>query len=336
VVRNIHQGSIAAGGRSLRLTVMVVIIWLCGNGLEAGARESMLYPSGPVAERIAGLWWEMLLVYGSVFGISLLLLVLALLSRRRERPVLGTRFVLFAGIVMPTVILVVMLISTIRTTVELGNVPAGFHIKVNSHHWWFAVEYPEHGIVDANEIHIPVGTVVQFDLQSDGAVHSFWVPQLGGKRDMLPDHPTQLRLMADQPGVFRGTCTEYCAGPHALMAFRVVAHAPDQFEQWLGERSQPPPEPTVPLLVQGRRVFLEGGCAACHSIRGLSKSQVGPDLTHLGSRRTLGAGTVRHTLGTLSGWIADPQPIKPRSLMPPSYLPPEDLHALATYLRSLK
>ncbi len=162
-------------------------------------------------------------------------------------------------------------------------------IDVTSHHWWFEVRYPDRGIVDANEIHIPVGKVVQFELLSRGAVHSFWVPRLGGKRDMLPDHPLELRLSADRPGVYRGTCTEYCVGPHALMAFRVVAHEPEDFERWLLYHEKPPHPPTDPLLLKGRDVFLNEGCAACHSIRGLSKSDTGPDLTLLGSRRTLGA-----------------------------------------------
>ena len=300
------------------------------------ARESMLYPAGPAAERIAGLWWEMLVVYGIVFLITMMLVVLALLARRREHPVLGSRFVFISGIGIPFIILMVMLVSAIRATVELGKIPVDFQIKIVSHHWWFAVYYPDYGIVDANEIHIPTGRVVSFELLSKGAVHSFWVPRLAGKKDMIPDHPIELRLSADDPGVFRGTCTEYCAGPHALMAFRLVAHEADEFEQWLRRHREPPPPPTDLQLRRGRRVFQEEGCAACHAIAGVSQSDTGPDLTWVGSRRTLGAGTVPNNKGNMSGWIADPQSIKPRNLMPPSYLSPEDLHGVVEYLRSLK
>ncbi len=296
----------------------------------------MLYPAGPAAEEIAGIWWEMLIVYGIVYFVTLVLVILALAVRRREHRTLGTRFVFISGIGIPTVILVVMLVATIHRTAELGKIPADFHVEVNSHHWWFEVLYPGHGIVDANEIHIPVGRVVQFKLMSKGVVHSFWVPRLAGKRDMLPDHPTTLRLSADQAGIYRGTCTEYCAGPHALMAFRLVAHEPDEFERWLKQNSRPPAEPIEPELLLGRRVFLEQGCAACHAIAGVSSSDTGPDLTRLGSRLTLGAGTVVNSKANLSGWIADPQSIKPRNLMPPSYLSPQDLHALVAYLRSLQ
>lgn len=323
-------------GRTAFLATGALIVALLHVSRAVAARESMLYPAGPNAGEIAALWWEMLVVYGIVFVITMVLVVLALVIRRREQQVLGSRFVFVAGIAVPTVILIVMLISTIRTTVELGDRSADFHVKVNSHHWWFEVHYPAHGIVDANEIHIPVGKTVQFELLSQGAVHSFWVPRLAGKRDMLPDHPVQLQLRADQPGAYRGTCAEYCAGPHALMAFRLIAHDPNEFEQWLQDSRIPPSFPTDPELRRGRRVFLEGGCAECHAIRGLSDSTTGPDLTRLGSRRTLGAGTVPNRKGALLGWIADPHSIKPRNLMPPSYLPPKDLHALAAFLQSLK
>lgn len=305
-------------------------------GHTYAARESMLYPAGPAAEKIAGLWWEMLIVYGIVFFITMVFVVLALVVRRREHPVLGSRFVFISGIGIPVIILAAMLYSTIQATVEMGKVPADYHIEVTSHHWWFEVRYPENGIVDANEIHIPVGKMVEFKLLSKGVVHSFWVPRLGGKRDMLPDHPTKLYLMADEAGDYRGTCTEYCAGPHALMAFRLIAHEPEDFEQWISRNSKPPAAPTDPQLLQGRRVFEEGGCAACHAISGVSESDTGPDLTRLASRSTLGAGTIANTKGNLSGWIADPQSIKPRNMMPPSYLPPSDLHALVEYLRSLQ
>ena len=295
----------------------------------------MLHPAGPAAERILGIWWEMLIVYGIVYLVTMVLVVLALAVRRRERPVLGSRFVFFSGIGIPTVILVSMLHTTIHTTAEMGKITADLQVEVDSHHWWFAVRYPDHGVVDANEIHIPVGKVVRFKLLSKCVVHSFWVPRLGGKRDMLPDHPTELRLSADQAGIYRGTCTEYCAGPHALMTFRLVAHEPEEFERWLENGGRPPAEPTDPRLLRGRRVFLEQGCAACHAIVGLSGGDTGPDLTLLGSRLTLGAGTVANTKANLSGWIADPQSIKPRNMMPPSYLPPQDLHDLVDYLRSL-
>ncbi|MCL7489452.1 MAG: c-type cytochrome [Desulfobulbaceae bacterium] len=302
---------------------------------EVTATEHMLNPAGPAAARIAEIWWEMLVVYGIVYLVTMALLVWALAIRRREGSRPGSRFVFIAGFVIPTVILVIMLFAAILDTMELGKGEPGFRVKVTSHHWWFEVQYPDLGIVDANEINIPAGVLTDFELQSHAVVHSFWIPRLGGKRDMLPDHPTHLMLMADEAGEFRGTCTEYCAGPHALMAFRLIAHDPEEFEQWVRRRSRIPEEPSDPLLVRGREVFMEQGCMACHAIRGLSESNTGPDLTHVGSRRTLGAGTIPNSEGSLAGWIANPQTIKPGSLMPRSFLSPEDLHALTAYLRSL-
>lgn len=315
-------------------------VWLGLPGLAQSANantatEHMLNPAGPAAAQIAAVWWEMLVVYGAVFIITMVFLVLAMASRRKES-IFGTKFVVVAGIVIPAVILVVMLLSTIHTTVELGRQEADFRVKVTSHHWWFEVDYLDHGIIDANEINIPAGVVVQFILQSHAVVHSFWVPRLGGKRDMLPDHPTELFLKSDIPGNFRGTCTEYCAGPHALMAFRLIAHDPEDFQRWLARSSRTPETPTDPRLVHGRDVFVNEGCSACHAIKGVSDSTTGPDLTLLGSRSTLGAGTIAHTQGGLSGWIANPEVIKPGNLMPRSYLRSEDLHALTDYLRSLK
>ncbi|MFO7963049.1 MAG: c-type cytochrome [Desulfobacterales bacterium] len=302
----------------------------------AEASESMLYPAGPAASRIADLWWEMLVVYGSIYIIALGLLAAALVIHRKNGRLPGPRFVFIAGIAIPTVVLVVMLALTVHDTIILGKGSPGLQVNVTSHHWWFEVHYPQYNIVDANEIHIPVGVLTTFELVSDAVVHSFWVPRLGGKRDMLPDHPTSIKLQADEAGNYRGTCTEYCAGPHALMAFRLIAHDPEDFERWVDDRRRPPAAPADPRLVRGERAFIQEGCMACHAIRGLSESSTGPDLTHVGSRKTLGAGTIVNTPGSLAGWIANPQDIKPENLMPKSYLPPEDLHALTAYLWSLK
>ncbi|MDW7772636.1 MAG: c-type cytochrome [Desulfobulbaceae bacterium] len=301
---------------------------------KQAATEHMLNPAGPAAARIEEIWWEMLAVYGVVYLVTLALLFWALRSRRREK-LPGSRFVLIAGFVIPTLILVVMLIAAIHDTMELGRGEPGFRVKVTSHHWWFEVQYPDLGIVDANEINIPAGVLTDFELHSHAVVHSFWIPRLGGKKDMLPDHPTHLMLMADEPGNFRGTCTEYCAGPHALMAFRLIAHDPADFGEWVRLRSRTPEEPSDPLLARGREVFIKEGCMACHAVRGLSESSTGPDLTHVGSRSTLGAGTIPNSEGALAGWIANPQTIKPGNLMPKSYLLPEDLHALTAWLWSL-
>jgi cytochrome c oxidase subunit II len=304
-------------------------------GCQRNLPASILAPAGPHAEHIERLWWQMLIVYGIVFVITLALLAMALLARKRDESVLGSRFVFVAGIAIPAVILVIMLIADLRVGRAISSDREDLHVQVIGHGWWFEVRYPEYGIVDANEIHVPAGGMVRFELSSASMAHSFWVPRLGGKRDQLPDHPNELRLEASQPGVYHGFCTEYCAGPHARMAFRLVAHEPARFERWLAQRQQPVSEPADPRLLRGKEAYLRSGCASCHAIRGVSEGAIGPDLTLVGSRLTLGAGQFENCKGVLAGWIADPQALKPGNLMPASYLSPEDLHSMVDYLLGL-
>ena len=313
---------------------VLLLLFLCN--CEGKRPRSILQPAGPHAEQIAWLWWLMFDTYGVVYLATLLLLVLALLARKREKPVLGSRFVVIAGIVIPTVILIVMLFFELRVSRGIHSTRSDFHVQVIGHGWWFEVRYPDYNIVDANEIHIPVNQMIRFELSARGMIHSFWVPKLGGKRDQLPDHANNLHLMASIPGMYHGTCTEYCAGQHARMAFRLVAHTQDDFNRWLLRNQQLQEVPSQPRLMKGMQVFSTAGCASCHSIRGFSQADIGPDLTYIGSRLTLGAGQLENTWGSLSGWIANSQALKPNNQMPRTYLSPEDLHALTDYLWSLQ
>lgn len=337
IVKKIHNNK-ETGQRTPGLFSGFLLVMM-SQSLAACSVEhphSILDPAGPAAGHITTLWWQMFWVYGLVFVVTLGLLFLALRSRRREGAPLGSRFVFIAGVAIPALILVGMLVLTLRVMGNLHTTSEDLHVKVISHHWWFEVHYPEHGIVDANEIHVPVGRTVRFDLNAAGVIHSFWVPRLGGKRDMLPDYYTELHLQADEPGVYHGTCTEYCAGAHALMGFRLVAHEPEDFARWLEKAAEPPPPPVDPHLQRGQEVYMDGGCAGCHTITDVSYGTMGPDLTLIGSRRTLGAGTLENSRENLAGWIADPQVIKPGNEMPLSYLEPEDLQALVDYLWSLQ
>lgn len=329
-----RKSELPISGAGMGLLLLMIVLPTTGCHVERP--HSILDPAGPAAEHIATLWWQMFWVYGLVFVVTLALLILALFSRRREGSPLGFRFVFVAGVAVPAVILMVMLVMTLRVMGHLHPVSEDFHVKVISHHWWFEVQYPGHDIVDANEIHVPAGSMVRFELSAKGMVHSFWVPRLGGKRDMLPDYYNELYLQADEPGVYEGTCTEYCAGVHALMGFRLVAHEPEDFDRWLQAAAQPAPDPTDPHLQRGREAFMRGGCVGCHTIKGVSRGVMGPDLTLVGARHTLGAGTLENSRGNLAGWIANSQAIKPGNMMPMSYLEPEDLHALVDYLWSLQ
>jgi cytochrome c oxidase subunit 2 len=198
---------------------------------------------------------------------------------------------------------------------------------------------------DANELHIPVGRPVVVDMVSEDVIHSFWVPKLGGKMDMIPGRTNRLKLQADKAGVYGGQCAEFCGGAHSLMGFVVVAHEAADWQRWLDTRLarlHPPPAPAAaPIsaeVLRGSQLFGEVGCAACHRVAGTTAQGLsGPDLTHVGSRRSLGAGILPNTRGTLIGWIGDSQSIKPNNRMP-AYrsLQAAELNALAAYMESLK
>ena len=331
----------------LLLLALGVLLGGCRGGVQ-----SALDPSGPAAETIAGLWWLMFWLGTAVFVAVVVLLGLALRRRANpEGPPLGARrFVVVSGLAIPAVILVVLLVFTLEATVALlpprtlgpefgrgRTLPEDpLTIRVEGFQWWWAVSYPEQGIVTANEIHIPTGRLVKLELLAADVIHSFWVPRLHGKMDLLPDHPNTFWIQADAPGRFRGQCAEFCGVQHALMAFVVVALPPDEFEAWTAAQARPKTIPTDPTLRRGYDVYLEA-CAHCHAIAGTpADGEAGPDLTHLASRLTLAAGTTPNTRDHLSTWITDPQRVKPGNLMPPSHLPPEDLQALLDYLATLE
>ncbi|RZJ90391.1 MAG: c-type cytochrome, partial [Brevundimonas sp.] len=214
-------------------------------------------------------------------------------------------------------LLIYGLTTTARLTAEPS--PGEMRVRVTGEMWWWRVAYlDDQGrelVQDANEVHIPVGRPVVLELESADVIHSFWVPRLAGKVDMIPGRRNFLRLQADEAGVFGGQCAEYCGGPHALMGLTVVAHEPAQFEAWRQRQAAPAATAAVPSV--GQAVFDRAGCGACHTIRGTTfNGTAGPDLTHVGSRRTLGGGILPNNDGTMAGWIGDSQAIKPGNRMP--------------------
>jgi cytochrome c oxidase subunit 2 len=191
--------------------------------------------------------------------------------------------------------------------------------------------------VTANEIHVPAGRPVRLRLSSADVIHSFWVPQLMPKTDLIPGQVNETWLTANRPGIYRGQCAEYCGLQHALMAFLVVADGPAAFDRWVALQRAPAAEPAGTLATRGRQVLERTSCATCHTVRGTSaRGTAGPDLTHLASRQQLGAGAVPNTPGHLGGWIANSQTIKPGNLMPPQPLTSEELQALIAYLETLE
>jgi cytochrome c oxidase subunit 2 len=260
------------------------------------------------------------------------------------RTVNARRWLVVGGLVLPGVLLVALFVRALHVGNALVAGPGddALRIHVIGKQWWWEVRY-ENGdggpdVVLANELHIPLGRPVEILLGSSDVIHSFWIPSLAGKVDMIPGRTTRLTLRGDRAGVFRGQCAEYCGAQHALMAFYAVVEPVERFDAWLAGQARPARLSADPQMQLGHDLFFRGGCAACHTIRGTAAAgRLGPDLTHVGSRRTLAAGTLGNHVGTLAGWIAGPQDLKPDSLMPNSdaYTGPE-LRALAAWRASLE
>jgi cytochrome c oxidase subunit 2 len=327
------------------------------------AIQSALHPASDAASAI-----HQLTIVLTVGACAILVLVMALAvygALSGPRKVSAGAWVIGGGIVFPVIVLAVLLIHALRVGHALSAPPARpADIEITGKMWWWDVRYafaaeqsaagsprppgrnkPNAGqppesktVVLANEIYIPVGRPVEIALKSDNVIHSFWVPALAGKVDMIPGRTTRIVVQAREPGVYRGQCAEYCGIQHSWMAFYVVAVPGAEYERWLANQAAPAKEPEQAFLRQGRDAFLSGGCGACHTVRGTpAAGTLGPDLTHLGSRRSIAAGRLDNHAGTLAGWIADPQSSKPGSLMPPatSYTG-EELRAVVAWLESLK
>jgi cytochrome c oxidase subunit II len=331
----------------------IVVMAVAGASTCAeAAPQSALDYAAQQARLIGGLWWLMFWVCAAVYVVVLVGLGAALWRRRialhaaeaiepqRERRI---GFVV-AGCVGATVaILFVFLVASYSVGSRLFTAPesASVAIEVTGHQWWWAVRYqhetPSKTFITANEIHIPVGQPVKLTLRSQDVIHSFWVPNLAGKRDLIPGQTNDIWITAERPGTYRGQCAEFCGLQHAHMALYVTAEDPGAFDRWQEQQRRPAPAPATPEAQRGQQVFLSGPCAMCHAILGTTaQATAGPDLTHIASRPSIGAGRLPNTRGHLAGWIADPQTQKPGNNMPLVPLPPEDFQALLAYLDTLK
>lgn len=318
--------------RFLLSATLVLLLPACGGDRF----QSALHPASEEARSIASLWWVMAVVYGIVFVTTLVLGAMAVSSRGEKGkapPGGAVKFVIVAGLVVPSIILLVMLVLSLRLNSRMQAPETAFTIQITGYRWWWDVRYPDHGIVNANEIHVPVGVPVRLELLSADVIHSFWVPNLQGKMDMLPDHMNRFWLQADRAGTFRGVCAEFCGTQHALMTINVIALPPDEFEAWSKQRRIPPPPPEDRA---GLDLFFSSGCAACHAIGGTEAiANLGPDLTSFASRKNLAASAIPNTPANLARWIRTPHLLKPGSLMPPTDLSDAHLTVLLDYLQTL-
>lgn len=311
--------------------------------LLRGWPPPVLDPAGPYAWSISILAWGLLLVAAAVLAVVLATLWLALFRPHRLRNRFGgKRLVWIGGIIFPVAVLTALLIIGLSMVRNLSAPPPddAMRVRVTGEMWWWRVDYLDPSgrtaMLDANEIHIPVGEPVVLELTSNDVIHSLWIPRLSGKVDMIPGRINRMTVQADLPGVYGGQCAEFCGGPHALMGFAVVAHRPADFERWQAMRRQP--AAASPDTARGADLFASAGCAACHRIAGTSANGLaGPDLTHVGSRRTLGAGILPNNRGTMMGWVGDAQAIKPGNRMPPyRVLSARELADIAAYLEAQK
>lgn len=311
-----------------------------GAELFSSSTIPVLDPAGPYAGSIAILSWILIAMGVAVLGVVVAALWIALFGGERLKAKLGgSKAIWIGGIGFPVVVLTLLLVYGLSLTRNLtAPVPAdAMRVRITGEMWWWRVAYLDPQgrpyMLDANELHIPAGRPVMLELESSDVIHSFWVPRLSGKLDMVPGRRNILPIQADRAGVFAGQCAEYCGGPHALMGFVVVAHEPAAFDAMVAARRVPRPTGQGEA---GSALFRSAGCAACHRIAGTAANgTAGPDLTHIGSRRSLGAGILPNNRGTMMGWIGDSQSIKPGNRMP-SYkmLSAAELQALASYLEA--
>jgi cytochrome c oxidase subunit II len=305
------------------------------------------YPSawdtrGAAASEILRLTWLMIGLGGAVFVFVMVVLYRSLTRpdhRAVPRWASGHRLLVGGGIVLPTLVITPLVVLTLTTMDSLGRAePGALEVRVVGHQFWWQVEYPGLGVAAANEIHLPVGRDVRIELSSDNVIHSFWVPTLGHKLDTTPGRVNELVWRADEPGIYQGYCGEYCGVQHAKMRFRAVALEPDEFDRWVTDRRAAVEARAAAEAPEGFQVFVDAGCAVCHAIGGTpAGGVVGPDLTHMGIRQTIGAGIVRNDPEQMRRWITDPNDLKPGVLMPAfgDRLGAEEIDELVRYLDGL-
>jgi cytochrome c oxidase subunit II len=284
-------------------------------------------------------WWTL------GIGVAVEALLIWVCLRFREKPgapmprqVHGHTVLEVSWTVVFALVLLIFAVPTISVIFKTQEAPAAnaLRVDVSGRQWWWEFKYPDLKIVTANELHIPAGQEIAFNLNAPDVIHSFWIPQLGGKRDVVPSRVNRISLMPDEPGEYRGQCAEYCGMSHANMRFRVIVQTKADFEKWVAAQQRPPVQPTDPLAQKGLDLFSQSACVGCHTIAGVSGGVLGPNLTHFGSRTTMAANLMPNTPENVAKWIENPGHLKPGALMPDLGMRGEQTTALAAYLLSLK
>jgi cytochrome c oxidase subunit 2 len=337
--------------------LMSLVLSACRGGNDS---QSALDSAGIQSARLENLWWLFFYICAAVYLIVMAVLLVAFFRSRCKRKKASSETppditpnpeqekrlsnIIKGSVALTIIVLFVFMVASFQTGRAINSLYQAekpLTIKITGYQWWWEVEYrneiPSNNITTANEIHIPVGRPIKFELQSTDVIHSFWVPNLHGKKDLIPPYKTIFVFQADKPGIYWGQCAEFCGYQHAKMRFTVVAESEEEFNNWVNAQRQPAVVPTTDLQKRGQEVFLTTTCAQCHAIQGtIANGRVGPNLTHIASRPYIAAGSLPNTKGHLGGWISDPQKIKPGVRMPMNAYSSEDLQALLEYLQSLK
>jgi cytochrome c oxidase subunit II len=313
--------------------------------------QSPLDPGGPQAQDLARLFWTFTAVLAAIWLAVMVALGFSLCRRRSADadplatdPARERRFTaVVAGLSVATGVTVLGLTGlSYATQKRLFTVePEAVSIRITGHQWWWEVRYEEpdasRTFTTANEIHVPVGKPVKVKLNSADVIHSFWVPSLMGKQDLIPGRENDISFVTERPGIYRGQCAEFCGFQHAHMGVLVIAEPQDVFDRWRNAQIKAADPPSDPEREKGQQAFLSKPCIMCHTVRGTPASgKVGPELTHVASRWYLAAGTLPMSRGNLAAWIIDPHGIKPGVNMPLIKLEPDELNAIAAFLEGLK
>jgi len=335
--------------------VVAIIAALASSWSRAAPFQDALNPTGIQASHIYTLWNVMLGVCTLVFVAVMIALVIALRRSGRSNeattadisrfadPERGLQRNVIVSVAVSVALLLLLLAASVFTDRALARLPLqnALNLDITAHQFWWEVQYnddpPSRMFTTANELQIPVGRPIVARLHADDVIHSFWVPNLHGKKDLIPGEESTIQFRADKAGDYRGQCAEFCGWQHAWMAFSVKALPEAQFEQWAEQQRQSAPEPTTDETRRGRHVFESGPCAMCHAIQGTqAHGQFAPDLTHVASRPMLAAGRLPNNPQYLAAWIVNPQQFKPGVNMPATPLSSDDLRALVAYLQTLK
>ncbi|HZC04122.1 MAG TPA: cytochrome c oxidase subunit II [Ktedonobacterales bacterium] len=336
---------------SLLPLLFALLLAGCGNTSinDITHTPSLLDPKGPIGLQESNLFWGILIIATAVFVIVISVLIYSII-RYRARPgspeptqTHGNTKIEIAWTIAPSVVLVLVLIATITTMFSIQQPQSSNTVTITAigHQWWWEFQYPDQHVVTADELWIPTGTVVHINLRSDNVIHSFWVPQLGGKTDVIPGHDNSMWLQADSAGWYRGECAEFCGTQHAHMDFLVHAVSTSDYQTWIGQQQQVAAKSTETLAQAGAKYFASSPCIGCHAINGVTTTDtsklIGPNLTHFGSRQWIAGGVVDNNPANLAAWIRNPQAVKDGVDMPAfPQLTNDQINELVAYLESLK